>query len=483
MRPQFSDRFSAGHRLAEDLGRYADNPDVVVLALPRGGVPVAYEVARALRAPLDVMVVRKLGVPGHAELAMGAIASGDVRVLNDDVIRSVGISTAAVDEAAANETAELERREQAYRGDRAALDVRGKTVLLVDDGLATGATMRAAAAAVRRRGPARVIVAVPVAAAGTGAELLDDADDVVCLATPEPFLAVGLWYEHFDQTTDEEVRTLLDRAHGLRNTSAQRGEAGRAASDQADASADAAARTAADRAADPPAESTASHETIDQATDERAVRIASRDIRLDADLTLPDRARGVILFAHGSGSSRKSPRNRLVARQLQELGFATLLLDLLTAAEERIDLRTRHLRFDIPLLARRLVAAADWLAAGDGTTGLPIGAFGASTGAAAALIAAAERPEAIRAVVSRGGRPDLATDALPRVHAPTLLIVGALDSQVIPLNQSAFDVLAGEKQLVLVPGATHLFEEPGALDEVSRLAGEWFTRHLTGPSA
>lgn len=469
MRPQFSDRFSAGRRLAEDLSRYADDPAVVVLALPRGGVPVGYEVARALHAPLDVMVVRKLGVPGHAELAMGAIASGDVRVLNDDVIRSVGVSSAAVDETAANETAELERRERAYRGDRAPLDVRDRTVLLIDDGLATGATMRAAAAAVRRREPARVIVAVPVAAASTCAELLDDADDVVCLATPEPFLAVGLWYEHFDQTTDEEVRSLLDRAHAGRNTSAQRGEA------------------PADRASDPPADPppgpTAPRPTNHGAAAvERAVRIASGDVTLDADLTLPDRPRGVILFAHGSGSSRKSPRNRQVARELQQLGFATLLLDLLTAAEERIDLRTRHLRFDIPLLASRLVAAADWLDAGDDTAALPIGAFGASTGAAAALIAAAERPEAIRAVVSRGGRPDLAAEALPRVHAPTLLIVGALDSQVIPLNQSAFEVLAGEKQLVLVPGATHLFEEPGALGEVSRLAGAWFTHHLAGPS-
>lgn len=461
MGPHFSDRSSAGRRLAEELGRFADDADVVVLALPRGGVPVAYEVARALHVSLDVIVVRKLGVPSHAELAMGAIASGGVRVLNDDVIGNAGITPAELEQVAATEAAELERRERTYRGGRAALGLRGKTVLLIDDGLATGATMRAAAAAVRQRDPARVIVAVPVAAASTCAELLESAevDDVICLATPEPFVAVGIWYEHFDQTTDDEVRTLFDQATARSDTAPGRGAAGARATT---------------RVPDP---GPSKGGDVGTAV-ERAVRIASGDVMLDGDLTLPDSSRGVILFAHGSGSSRHSPRNREVARELQRLGFATLLLDLLTAAEERIDMRTRHLRFDIPLLAGRLVAAVDWLAAGDDTASLPIGAFGASTGAAAALIAAAERPREIRAVVSRGGRPDLAADALPRVRAPTLLIVGALDTQVIPLNQSAFDLIAGEKELVLVPGATHLFEEPGTLDEVSRLAGDWFTRHL-----
>jgi putative phosphoribosyl transferase len=189
----------------------------------------------------------------------------------------------------------------------------------------------------------------------------------------------------------------------------------------------------------------------------------------------------VVLFAHGSGSSRKSTRNRFVAGELQAAGFATLLLDLLTAEEEQVDMRTRHLRFDIPLLASRLVAAVDWLRTNDQTATLPIGTFGASTGAAAALIAAAERPQVVRAVVSRGGRPDLAAGALTRVTVPTLLIVGSRDAAVIPLNRDALARVSATKELVLVPGATHLFEEPGALEEVARLAADWFQRHL-GPA-
>jgi dienelactone hydrolase len=214
------------------------------------------------------------------------------------------------------------------------------------------------------------------------------------------------------------------------------------------------------------------------ATVEKPIRIAMGEVALDGDLAIPSNAAGVILFAHGSGSGRKSPRNQYVARELQSAGFATLLLDLLTAGEEEIDLRTRHLRFDIPLLASRLVAAADWLARQPDTRNLPIGAFGASTGAAAALIAAAERPTTIRAVVSRGGRPDLAADALARVRAPTLLLVGGNDSGVIPLNEMALARLGGEKDLQIVPGATHLFEEPGKLEEVARNATSWFLEHL-----
>jgi predicted phosphoribosyltransferase len=215
MEQQFLDRAEAGRALAADLAAYADRDDVIVLALPRGGVPVGYEVARALRAPLDVFLVRKLGVPGHEELAMGAIASGGVRVLNPTVVRSLAIPESVIERVAARERQELARREQAYRGGRPPPDPRGKVVVLVDDGLATGSTMRAAAAAVRRRQPAKVVVAVPVAAAETCDEFRDgvkDVDAVVCARTPEPFHAVGLWYGDFSQTTDEEVRDLLDRA-------------------------------------------------------------------------------------------------------------------------------------------------------------------------------------------------------------------------------------------------------------------------------
>ncbi len=208
-----------------------------------------------------------------------------------------------------------------------------------------------------------------------------------------------------------------------------------------------------------------------------AVEVRAAGARLAGDLVVPDGARGVVLFAHGSGSSRHSPRNREVADGLQRTGFGTLLMDLLTPDEERIDVRTRELRFDIPLLAQRLTAAVDWLDADPSTEALPVGTFGASTGAAAALIAAAERPERVRAVVSRGGRSDLAGDALTRVTAPVLLIAGGEDETVIALDrQSAATLRRAER--ALVPGAGHLFEEPGALQEVTRLAAEWFDRWL-----
>jgi predicted phosphoribosyltransferase len=211
---QFRDRTEAGRFLARKLGRYAGDPDVLVLALPRGGVPVAYEVARALGAPLDVFLVRKLGVPGHEELAMGAIASGGVRVLNTEVVRLVNVPPEVIDLVAAEEKQELERREREYRGARPPLQVAGRVVILVDDGLATGSSMRAAVAALRRINPHRVVVAVPVAAAETCDELSAEVDDVVCAFTPEPFRAVGLWYQDFAQTTDDEVRELLRQAAG-----------------------------------------------------------------------------------------------------------------------------------------------------------------------------------------------------------------------------------------------------------------------------
>jgi putative phosphoribosyl transferase len=212
--------------------------------------------------------------------------------------------------------------------------------------------------------------------------------------------------------------------------------------------------------------------------EEREVRVSVGGVELEGNLDIPEGAQGIVLFAHGSGSGRHSPRNRYVAEVLREAGLATLLVDLLTPEEEEVDLRTRHLRFDIELLADRLSGATDWLAQHLKTQDLPVGYFGASTGAGAALVAAAEQPEAVGAVVSRGGRPDLAGELLSRVAAPTLLIVGGEDEPVIGMNREALTQLRSEKEIEVVPGATHLFEEPGKLGEVARLAAGWFTRHL-----
>jgi len=449
MPARFRDRAAAGQKLARELAEYAGRPNVVVLALPRGGVPVAFEVARALGAPLDVFVVRKLGLPRHEELAMGAIASGGVRLLNRDVIETYGVSNADVERVTAREQAELERRERRYRGSRPFPDLTGKTVILVDDGLATGATMRAAVEALRLERPGEIIVAVPVAAPETCDAFRDVADDVVCAITPEPFYAVGLWYEDFSQTTDEEVHDLLERA-AREHPSAAPGPEARGAPAYAGR----------------------------EGAGERIVRVAAGRVALEGNLAVPKDARGVVLFAHGSGSSRHSPRNQFVAEELQTGGLATLLVDLLTADEEAVDARTRRLRFDIGLLAERLVGAIDWLARQPETSGLRVGLFGASTGGGAALVAAAERPQAVAAVVSRGGRPDLAGEALPLVRAPTLLLVGEYDDPVIEYNERAMARMHAPVKLEIVPWATHLFEEPGALEKVARLARDWFARHL-----
>jgi len=221
-------------------------------------------------------------------------------------------------------------------------------------------------------------------------------------------------------------------------------------------------------------------ESSPHAWETRPVRIPSGGVQIDGDLTLPPAARGIVLFAHGSGSSRHSPRNRYVAEFLQDADLGTLLMDLLTAEEEEIDIKTAHLRFDIDLLAERLVDATEWLTQDPETRALPVGYFGASTGAGAALVAAARSPDAVAAIVSRGGRPDLAGPALARVRAPTLLIVGGYDTRVIEMNRIAHAQMPEGTSLVIVPGASHLFEEPGTLDAAARLAADWFGRYLAG---
>lgn len=419
----FADRREAGRRLAAALERFRGEEPVVV-ALPRGGVPVACEVARALAAPLDILLVRKLGAPLQPEYGIGAIAEGGVSFVRREEAALAGIGDEELEGVIAAETAELERRRRLYRGEREPLPVEGRTVILVDDGIATGGTAVVAAEALRRRGAAKVVLAAPVGPPGSERRLSGDFDEVVCLEEPEGFFGVGQFYIDFGQTGDDEVRELLEAA-GPRIV-------------------------------------------------ERTVEIEpAPGARVAGDLRLSGKPAGLVVFAHGSGSSRHSPRNRQVAEALNEAGFATLLFDLLTTEEER----DRANVFDIGLLAERLLAVTRWARQEETLRQLPISYFGASTGAAAALRAAALVGADIRAVVSRGGRPDLAAESLPVVASPTLLIVGGADRQVLELNEQAARLLRCEREVAIVPGATHLFEEPGALERVAELAADWFARH------
>ncbi|WP_246705609.1 erythromycin esterase family protein [Rhizobium sp. P40RR-XXII] len=408
----------------------------VIYALPRGGVPVALEIARALHAPLDLILVRKIGAPGVPEVALGAIVDGasPETVINEDVRRLSRADDVYLQHAKQRELAELERRRALYLGNRAQVEPTGHTAIIVDDGLATGATAKAALIAAKSRGAAKVILAIPVAPAETLVEMRQHADMVVCLHPATSFQGVGSFYQDFHQLTDEETIGLLRQGWA----------------------------------------------EVDQAAAASMKRqIAVPPLGLVGDLSMPADPRGIILFAHGSGSSRLSPRNIAVAESLNAQGFATLLLDLLTVNEAR----DRRNVFDIPLLAERLLEAVIWIGAEPDIADLPLGLFGASTGAGAAMLAAAGLRDRVAAVVSRGGRPDLAAERLAEVEAPTLFIVGGGDQQVLELNRKALAALICEKMLKIVPNATHLFEEPGALEVVTDMASAWFQHYLALPAS
>ncbi len=429
---RFKDRRDAGRRLAAELERFRDRQPLIA-GMPRGGVPVAAEVARALDAPLDVAIVRKVGAPRNPEFAIGAVAEGGVRLLSGETARELGLTRGDVQALFAQADAELSEYVGRYRGAREPLDVEGRTVILVDDGLATGRSAHAALESLRARGAARLILAVPVGAPESVRALGAVADEVVCAEMPEQLWAVGYWYDQFAPTSDAEVEEAL--AQGGRR----------------------------------PLPLASGH-----AAGSQAITISADGVQLPGELVLPAGALAVVVFAHGSGSSRHSSRNQAVARELNEAGYATLLFDLLSEAEAS----SRGNVFDIPLLAARLLAASEWLGARGETAHLPLAYFGASTGAAAALSAAAVLGDRVRAVISRGGRPDLAAN-LPAVRAATLLIVGGADPQVLELNRAAQAQLRCSSELAVVPGATHLFEEPGALEQVSRLAIEWLQHTCT----
>jgi predicted phosphoribosyltransferase/predicted alpha/beta-hydrolase family hydrolase len=419
----FEDREDAALQLAAALSAYRGQAPLV-LAIPRGGIPVGRIVADALGGDLDIVLVRKIGAPGNPEFAVGAVDESGAFIVGRDAVRA-GADDAYVRTEAARQHAVLVARSQRYRGGRAAVPIRDRVVIVVDDGLATGATMVAALRAVREQRPATLVCAAPVASREALEEVARHADEVVCLAAPAPFRGVGSHYRDFAQVDDEVALALLSPiASALW----------------------------------------------------RPVEIDAAGARLHGDLGAPFGAStGVVLFAHGSGSSRLSPRNRRVAAMLHAEGIATLLLDLL-APQEDVD---PSMRFDIELLSRRLAAALLWLRATPSFQSAPLGLFGASTGAAAAIAVATMLPNEVAAVVSRGGRPDLVPeDVLERLRTPTRLIVGGDDRDVLALNRIALAAMGPWGELVIVPHATHLFEEPGALQEAGRLAVEWFVHHF-----
>jgi putative phosphoribosyl transferase len=423
----FRDRTDAGQQLAQALSSLRGKHPLI-LAIPRGGVPIGRIVADRLDGELDIVLVRKIGAPGNPEYAIGAVDEAGAIQQSDDA-RLVDADDRYIRREAARQLAVIQARRQGYGLGHPPIDPAGRTVVVVDDGLATGATMRAALLAVRARKPARLVCAVPVASPRGLVSVADVADSLVYLSAPDHFQAVGQFYANFPAVDDSEVVHLLMRS---------------------------------------PSGSPVPVRAED-------VRIPADGLLLDGNLQLPQEARGLVIFTHGSGSNRHSPRHRLVAQAMHAKGLATLLFDLLSE-DEAADLSAR---FDIPRLAARLDAATRWAMHHPRTQALPIGLFGASTGAAAALVLAARYPKVIKAVVSRGGRPDLAGHgALARVQAPTLLIVGGADHEVVALNRSALSVIPCHVELVLVPNATHLFEEEGAIERVAELATHWFVRWM-----
>ena len=425
----FRNRADAGQQLARALEEYRGR-HAVVLAIPRGAVPMGRIVADALTAELDVLLVRKLRAPRQPELAIGAVDEQG-QVLITPLAQHAGASDHYLAAEVALQQRQIQARRMLYGRALADDDLQGRIVIVVDDGLATGATMIAALQSVRARAPAELICAVPVAAPDSLDAVSAYADKVVCLASPDPFRAVGQYYRDFGQVDDADVQQALH------------------------------AETA------PARESRQSH-----------VRIAAGRALLEGDLHVPEGARALVIFAHGSGSSRRSPRNRMVAGVLQRQGLATLLFDLLTPREDSY----QAARFNIQLLSQRLASAVDW--ARGNLAFDRLGLFGASTGAAAALRVAAARPRDVNAVISRGGRPDLAGhEVLEAIRCPVLLIVGGADSDVLELNREARDSMAPHATLSVVPGAGHLFEQPGALEQVAAQAAAWFTQKLAaGPA-
>lgn len=423
--PRFQNRKQAGMLLAHKLKEYALRRPLV-LALPRGGIPLAKEIADTLKAPLDILAVKKIGAPGNPEFAVGAVSEDGVPVLDEDTITKFSLDREEIIHESERKAAEMREQLELFRKHLPIRPAAGHDVILVDDGIATGATMEAALQVLRRRDAARIFVAAPVCSGEAADRMKRIADGTVILFIPEFFRSVGAWYEDFHQVEDQEALALLGIGKQTGIASVYR-------------------------------------ESVE-------IRVGAEIV--EGDLAVPDRAKLMVIFSHGSGSSRKSRRNRFVAESLQQAGIATLLFDLLTTQESW----NRANVFNIDLLAERLSQATDWARAR--FPDLKLAYFGASTGAAAALQAAAKRPADLMAVVSRGGRPDLAK-GLHNVKAPVLLIVGGADMMVLRLNEEARKQIP-QARLTVIPGAGHLFEEEGKLEDVVEYSLEWLLRSASG---
>ncbi len=424
---RFSDRATAGRQLADALARFAaESP--VILGLPRGGIPVAAQVAHALEAPLDILMVRKMGTPLAPAIAIGALAEGGVQVLDTVMCEQIGIELDDIPRMVRDHARDIDRRTIELQRHHRRLDLRGRLVIIVDDCLVTGSTAHAAIRSARRSGAACVILAVPVGTREALRRLGEVADEIVCLEVPTQDTSVSTFYGTFPQVSDVEVFSALGVSIESRSCASNSGR------------------------------------TIED------IVLDVGSVHLPARLTLVEGASLLVIFAHSSGHGRHSPRNRESAELLHHAGVSTLLLDLLTEGEA-VDRRNA---FDIHGLADRLMTAVDWAGSSPRTAHLGVAIFGASTGAAAALEVAARRPDVVRSVVSRGGRPDLAEAWLDLVRCPTLLIVGGDDVEVLRLNYVAGQHLLCPSALEIVPGATHLFAEPGALQSAAAAARDWF---------
>ncbi len=427
--PFFKDRLSAGRRLAGELsGLKEESP--WVLGMPPGGMPVAAGLAQALGAELGVLVVRPIETPDTPPLEVGAATEDGFSWVDHGDLDNLGLSAERIHPRITQAVHEVEEVVRKFRGGAALKGLHGRVVVLVDDGLVTGTKAIVGARYLRSQGVDQIILAMPVAPLSQIRAISSHFDRVVVLERTEKVHPMAALYEESETPDDAKIHELLDASAGK------------------------------------PAPSVA---------ESREVRMMIGAATLEGSLTIPEDPRGLVLFAHGSGSSRLSPRNRAVAAHLVKQGMGTLLFDLLTPEEAH----SRDLVFDIPLLARRLERATRWIQ-DEGSSllprsDLPIGFFGASTGAAAALLAAAELGSSVAAVVSRGGRPDLAEERLAEVHCPVLLVVGGADTEVLALNQQVLARLQASR-LEVIPGATHLFEEAGALEQVAELAAGFFLR-------